>query len=355
MNSSNCEVFLEIFQTEVKRTVGAWCRRGAAALLTLGLAGSAAQADPLPDKTYTLPGRLVAVDGARRINLVCAGKGSPTVLFDSGLATGAMAWHLVQGEVARVTRACAYDRAGIGFSDPRTGESDARAIVADLHTLLGAAKIKTPILYVGHSIAGLYGLLLQATHPKDLAGAVLVDPSFADQFHAMSEGAPPAAAAAQLKGMQAQARRLRECATLAAPLPGDCAKLSNTMPPALAAFRKEQESRPSFLVTNASEFESFTPGEDGKSLDQKELEAAPANFGDKPLVILTSSKSLGDPRLPADVNAGIDRAWKAGHDRLATLSTRGSNTVVLDAGHTIQHDQPQAVIDAVLKTIALLR
>ena len=313
-----------------------------------------AQADPLPDKTYMQPGRLVAVDGARRINMVCAGKGSPTVLFDSGLATGAITWHRVQGEVARVTRACTYDRAGIGFSDPRTGETDAKAIVTDLHALLGAAKIKTPILYVGHSIAGLYALLLQATHPGDLAGAVLVDPSFADQFQAMSEGAPPALAAAQLKDMQAQAHRLRECATLA-PLPDDCARLSKTMPPALAAFRKAQESRPGFLLTNASEFESFIPGEDGKSLDQKELEAAPANFGDKPLVILTSAKSLGDPRLPADVNAGIDQAWKAGHDKLASLSTRGSNTVVPDAGHNIQHDQPQAVIDAVLKTVALLR
>jgi pimeloyl-ACP methyl ester carboxylesterase len=185
-------------------------------------------------------------------------------------------------------------------------------------------------------------------------GAVLVDPSFADQFHAMSQGAPPAAVAAQLKGMQTQARRLRECATLA-PLPDDCARLSKTMPPALAAFRKEQESRPSFLLTNASEFESFIPGADGRSLDQKELEAAPTNFGDKPLVILTAGKSLGDPSMPPEISAGIDRAWKGGHDSLATLSTRGSNTVVPDAGHNIQHDQPQAVIDAVLKTVATLR
>jgi pimeloyl-ACP methyl ester carboxylesterase len=327
-------------------------------LLAAIATASVARAEPPPDQAYRHPARLVRVEGARRLNLLCLGRnaeGSPTVLFDSGLATGTMAWRLVQGEVAKVTRACAYDRAGIGFSDPRTGESDARAVVADLHALLVAAKIRTPILYVGHSIAGLYGVLLQATHPGDLAGAVLVDPSFADQFFAMSAGAPPAVVAAQLKSMQMQTKRLRECATLAAPLPDDCAGLSPTLPPALAVFRKAQESRPSYLLTDASEFESFTPGTDGKSLDQKELEAVPANFGDKPLVILTSSKSQGDPSLPAQVNAGIDRGWKAGHDRLATLSTRGSNTVVPQSGHNIQHDQPQAVIDAVLKAVAMVR
>ena len=39
----------------------------------------------------------------------------------------------------------------------------------------------------------------------------------------------------------------------------------------------------------------------------------------------------------------------------SALSTRGSNTVVPDSGHNIQHDQPQAVIDAIIKAIAVLR
>lgn len=328
-------------------------------LAAMLLAG-AALAEPVADQTYMQPGKLVAVDGTRRINLVCMGKGSPTVLFDSGLSSSTVAWRLVQSEVAKVTRACAYDRAGIGFSDPRTGETDAKAIVADLHALLRAAKIRTPILYVGHSIAGLYGVLLQATHPEDIAGAVLVDPSFANQFYAMSDaaigaGAPPAVGEAILKSMHAQASRSRECATLAAPLPKDCAAADTRLPPALAAFHLEQESRPGYLITSASEFESFIPTKDDKSLDQKELEAAHASFGDKPLVVLTHSKVQVYPGLSPAQNEAMDKAWAAGHDKLATLSTRGSNTVVPDSGHTIQHDQPQAVIDAITKTVAEIR
>jgi len=328
-----------------------------AALLLSG----AALAEPVADQTYMKPGRLVAVDGPRRLNLVCMGKGSPTVLFDSGLSTSTRTWRLVQGEIAKVTRACAYDRAGIGFSDPRTGESDAHAIVTDLHALLGAARIKTPILYVGHSIAGLYGVLLQATHPDDLAAAVLVDPSFADQFFAMTgaaiaAGAPPQSAAALLAALHAQSKRSRECAALPQPLPDDCLDIPKDLSPALTQALKEQQSRPSYQLADASENDSFLPPTvTEKSPDQNALEAVTQGFGDKPLIVLTSSKPIIGAGLKPEWSAAVDQAWKAGHDKLAALSTRGSNTVVPDSAHTIQHDQPQAVIDAVKKALAEVR
>ena len=324
------------------------------------LAAGAASAAPVPDETYMHPGQMVAIDGGRRLNLVCMGQGSPVVLFDSGLADPSFVWRQVQGEVAKVTRACAYDRAGIGFSDPRNGASDARAIVADLHALLPAAKIKTPILYVGHSIAGLYGVLLQASHPSDLAGAVLVDPSFANQWDALSSasiaaGAKPAAADALLAMLHKQVRRMKECAALTAPLPKDCASSNSRLPPALAAFDKAQESRPSYLLTNASEFESFLSTKTDKNMDQKELEAVTTNFRDKPLIVLTHSKPQSNPGFTAGQSAAMERAWKAGHDKLATLSSRGSNTVVPASTHYIQYDRPQVVIDAVKRAVADIR
>src|SRR5580658_7868096 len=69
------------------------------------------------DEIYTRPGRLVEADGTR-LNLYCAGTGSPAVVFDSGWEDWAPVWTIVQPEVARWTRACSYDRAGAGFSDP---------------------------------------------------------------------------------------------------------------------------------------------------------------------------------------------------------------------------------------------
>jgi pimeloyl-ACP methyl ester carboxylesterase len=331
--------------------------RTALAALVLATAGAAAA--PVPDDFYMHPGQLVRVDGPRRLNIACMGHGSPTVLFDSGQGDSTLVWRLVQGEVAKVTRACAYDRAGIGFSDPRSGPSDANAIIADLHALLIAAKIKQP-LYVAHSGAGLYGVLLQAKHPDDLGGAVLVEPAFADQWNALSKagtaaGAPQSASDDLLVALRAQVPRMRECASLPAPLPDDCARTDSRLPPSLAALKKAQNSRSSYLLTKASEVESFQNTKEDISLDQKELEAVTANFGDKPLIVLTRGKEVGNPGFTAEQSAAMNLAWRRGHEKLATLSTRGRDEVVPESTHYIQYDQPQAVIDAIVRAVTQIR
>ncbi|OJU08000.1 MAG: hypothetical protein BGN85_12470 [Alphaproteobacteria bacterium 64-11] len=329
---------------------------GLVATLGLGLRAPVQAVEPVPDAAYLKPHRMVAVQGGRRLNLFCLGHGRPTVLFDAGLGGSTLSWRKIQGEVAKTTRACSYDRAGHGFSDPPPGPATAEAAVADIHRLLSAAHVRTPVLYVGHSIAGLYGVLLQALHPEDVAGEVLVDPSFAGQFQAMTADLPKAVrdgAAALYRG---QLGHLKACAVTRPPLPKDCLGHGNgpeRLPPALAALEESQVSRPSYIAANASEFESFLPG-DANSPDQHALQAHPADFGDKPLIVLTHSR-MAYPGVTPDQNVLIEKAWMAGHDRLAGLSSRGSNSVVPDSGHFIQLDQPQAVIAAIDKAIVQLR
>ncbi len=74
----------------------------------------------------------VPVDGLS-LHLVCNGEGSPTVVFESGLGNDARAWSKVQPEVAKLTRACAYDRAGLGASSPAPPPHSNRDMVAELH------------------------------------------------------------------------------------------------------------------------------------------------------------------------------------------------------------------------------
>ncbi|OZB00524.1 MAG: hypothetical protein B7X67_20750, partial [Rhizobiales bacterium 39-66-18] len=73
---------------------------------------------PFDQALYGKPGQLVDIDEGRRLNLVCQGSGSPTVIFEAGFGETSVTWRYVQGEIAKLTRACAYDRAGLGFSDP---------------------------------------------------------------------------------------------------------------------------------------------------------------------------------------------------------------------------------------------
>ncbi len=298
------------------------------AILTLAaiLVSSMAVAEPSSPTAYLHPQRLVAVQGARRLNLYCVGQDSPTVLFDSGLADSMAVWRLVQPSVAKITRACAYDRAGYGFSDPPAGTSDAKTAVADLNRLIAAAPIETPIIYVGHSIAGLYGMLLAATHPGDVAAEVLVDPSFAGQHFAATASLTPKQRAKLFGSMEAGVAHMKKCAAMQKPLPKDCLGGDSQPGPGdteLASLEKQRVSRPSFMLANASELESFIPDHGHKSLSQKEVEAVRPYFGNKPLAILTHSKAGLNPNWTPSENAAVEHSWNEGHDRLAALSRRG--------------------------------
>ena len=115
--------------------------------------------------------------GGHELWISCTGSGSPTVVFDAGLGNGAAAWSLVRPAVAETTRACAYDRAGIGQSPPR---SDRHAVsvgvMADeLIRLLDAARIEGPVVLVGHSYGGMIVRLVAGRHPDLVVGLVLVD------------------------------------------------------------------------------------------------------------------------------------------------------------------------------------
>lgn len=123
---------------------------------------------------YPMPGRSIDI-GAHALHLDCAGAGSPTVVLQSGLGETSTAWHRIITEISRTTRVCAYDRAGQGWSDSAGAPQDARALAADLDTLLDRAGEAGPYVMVGHSSGGLYAMTFAAEHPADVAGMVLLD------------------------------------------------------------------------------------------------------------------------------------------------------------------------------------
>lgn len=64
----------------------------------------------------TPPGRLIDV-GGHKMHINCSGRGSPTVVLESGLWNDSEVWYKVQPEISKLTRGCSYDRAGLGFSE----------------------------------------------------------------------------------------------------------------------------------------------------------------------------------------------------------------------------------------------
>src|SRR5579863_10770352 len=119
--------------------------------LLLGIHGAAGAAPG--DAIYTRPGTLVWAQG-HRLNFYCMGSGSPAVVFDSGWEDWAPVWTIVQPQVAKWTRACSYDRAGAGFSDPGPMPRTSVRIAHELHGALHNAGIKGPYIMVGNAFGG---------------------------------------------------------------------------------------------------------------------------------------------------------------------------------------------------------
>lgn len=121
------------------------------------------------------PGEFVRV-GRHRLHAHCDGAGSPLVLLEAGIAASSLSWSLVQQQIAEFTRVCAYDRAGLAWSDraslPRTFEG----IVNELAQLLMHVAPDDQYVLVGHSFGSFVIRSYAERHPEKVVGLVLVDP-----------------------------------------------------------------------------------------------------------------------------------------------------------------------------------
>lgn len=144
-------------------------------------------------KTHT---RFIDV-GGYKLRLQVSGVGSPTVVFDSGLGDSLEPWSEVFSEIARFTRVVAYDRAGLGKSDPGPTPRSFTQIATELHTLLRAAEIPPPYILVGHSMGGADIRAFAHAFKDEVTGMVFVDPIDENIFSSISEKERDAAVAQQ--------------------------------------------------------------------------------------------------------------------------------------------------------------
>lgn len=149
-------------------------------LVVLALAaawGAVAVAAEAVSHTHRARGQMIDV-GGRRLRLVCEGPKTdrPVVWLESGAFSGAADWAAVQQKLTAIgLRSCAYDRAGMGYSDNGPAPRDGDAIVRDLEALVAASGERGPFVLAGHSMAGLYVRQYALRHPDQVVGLVLVD------------------------------------------------------------------------------------------------------------------------------------------------------------------------------------
>jgi len=127
------------------------------------------------------------------ITYASGGKGSPTVVFESGLGNGKEVWGRVLPAIERTHQVFAYDRPGYGGSRSVPGMRDPCTVAAEERNLLRSVGIMPPYILVGHSIGGLYQYVYAKLYPQDVAGVVLVDPTHPGWRQALQRDAPMSA------------------------------------------------------------------------------------------------------------------------------------------------------------------
>ena len=169
--------------------MGLWLARlrrvfitAAAILVFLVLAGATYQgaATALERRQFPHPGRLVDV-GGHQLHLYCIGQGGPTVVLEAPATGMSAAWGWVQPDVAQVTRVCAYDRSGLGWSEAGDSAFEPAAVPGELHTLLEHANEPGPHVIVGQGLGAAFATMYAAQYRAEVAGLVLVDPPITDR------------------------------------------------------------------------------------------------------------------------------------------------------------------------------
>jgi len=251
---------------------------------------------------YADLGRAVPALEGRHLYLDCRGAGSPTVVLEAGMGADARSWASVFPALARTTRTCAYSRANRWGSDPRGPHTLAEA-AADLRAALAAAAERPPYVLVGHSLGEAYVRVFAGRNRADVAGLVLVDGFAPDRFRRLIALAPPDLAARWQANLDANIRSVEAIDRLA------------------------------------------------WAASEAELEAV--DLGDMPVeVVVVPQPFAVDPHIPDSDRARLEAAWREGN---ATFSARTRVTLAEGAGHFVQWDRPELVVEAAERLVAAAR
>src|SRR5947209_9370615 len=320
---------------------------------------SAADASPTPgDAVYAGPGQLVSAADGARLNLYCMGSGSPTVIFDSGWGDWAPAWSKVQPQVARWTRACSYDRAGTGFSDPGPMPRTSVRIAKELHTALHRAGIAGPYILVGSAFGGVNVRTFDDLYMDEVAGLVLDDADSVDLE-------PLAMREEDHRGHARIPADLRDCRNLIAehkPLPSQSSRPGR--PPQTCAQRfffrglPEAEWSPELNAklleiaqTKVAMYDAFASEMEQTAADETYLQQHRRSFGTRPIRVLTSGNhGVGHlERKPPDTPEHLkyEQETTLAQARWLELSSNAKQIFARNSSEYIQFDEPETLINAV--------
>jgi pimeloyl-ACP methyl ester carboxylesterase len=261
------------------------------------------------------PGQLVDV-GGHRLHLWCTGAGTPPVILEAGLGGSSAGWGFVQPDIARFTRVCSYDRAGMGYSDPGPSPRTARRIAEELAKLIDRSGLDGPVVLVAASSGGFDVRVFASDHTDRVAGLILIDASHEDQTH--------------------EVPRLARWVPLLSSI-GIFRLLGISFGPSPALLSPSDQR---FL--GATRFRAA-----GYRAAADEI----IHIRESASEVRTSRRKLPIPVVVVTGARGADATWRDLQRDQVKLSERGCQIIAEQSGHLVQIDQPQIVVNAVRAVI----
>jgi pimeloyl-ACP methyl ester carboxylesterase len=253
--------------------------------------------------------------GGPVLRYMCKGNGSPTVLVEQGAGISVETvfswdkpggWAKILSQIEKVTRICVYDRAGLGHSSQLTSPGTSIVVAHDLHALLEKVGIAAPYVFAGQSVGGINARAFAKEYPGTVVGMILIDSARPDQYQRLAQALPPRS-------------------------------------PDESVVQQGFRDGPDRTMQGGEWYDFKVNANVLSSTD---------TLGNMPLIVLTRSPKWQGPSLmPKEWDTATEPVWQQMQAELTKLSTNSKQIIAKKAGHNIQAEEPQLVIDAILNVI----
>lgn len=282
------------------------------------------------------PGQLIDV-GNYRLHLFCSGEGKPTVLLEADINEFSLNWFDIQTRLAKTTKVCSYDRAGLGWSDASSLPRTMHNIVKELNILLTNARLQPPYIFVGHSYGGYIAMHYAQAYPSQLAAMVLIDSAHPRQFARLPSYFSNERTEKLLDEFQ-QLQYLNKAGVLA--LEPEYIPDHGMKEPALTEYRTILSTTDHFagaLQETKALLDTFRNSSSEIDTEPRKLTI--------PVRVISRGKSDG-------MTSEEFATWRELQTELAKMSRNGSLYVARKSGHYVHMDQPQFVEDLISNMVA---
>lgn len=272
------------------------------------------------------------------IEVYIRGCSKQTVVIQTGMTCSFYDWFPIIEKLSQHFTVVSYHRPGYGKSELGNHSRTTRHATKELHMLLQKLDIHDPIILIGHSYGGLCAQHFAMLHEDKLQALILVD-STSMNLHRLDELHLPISDQTDSDNMWLQ--KYNTYSKM------DVNMLYNELKPMLADQSRQQiefSTSPSLYKATASELSEWKNCALSLKELYKTLEVPLIVIGRDPQYSITQ---LTEGNMPKEEAIQLETMWQELIHEQLQLSIHSQYILAKHAGHGIENDRPDIIIEAV--------